>query len=658
MDDAAPATTAIRPSPPRLSPSTAILLAVWVGLVAGYLDLGAITLKRFAINKEGSYRTARDFPWTVPTGHVVLALAPAAALAFVSWRRPRWVPLRAASMLLATLAFWAALARLPIYTLAGLALAFGGGKLFSDVVSAFGFGLRMKWTRVSLAGLLGILLVLFAASTGWRTLGEARAVAALPSPPSASPRNVLLIVWDTVRASNLSLYGYHRPTTPNLTRWAEKGTVFGKALTPAPWTYPAHSSFFTGHWPYTINSQWKYALDAPVPTLAEFLTMRGYQTAGFAANTNCCNYETRLDRGFIHYDDYALTPRSLLSRTVPGKWLLEQLLIHIDPYERKWVEIQSRGAAAINDSFLGWLGRRRPDRPFFAFLNYYDAHDPYIAPAGSAGRLGARPVETRDYQALIDFIGADKDALSTRDMHLIYDGYDDCIAHLDDQLGRLLDELERRRILDDTVVIITSDHGEAFGEHTLVGHAHAVEIQEVGVPLVILAPGEPTGRSVPTAVTLRDLPATVTDLLGLSEGSPFPGRSLAEYWRTSPGQAAARLASTAFSEKVDETVLQTPRGDSVVQMSVVAPYGVQYIRTSDGTEGLFNLWRDPMGMTDVLGTPEGNALLQPSRKLLLEVLEQDAGTVEVEAAYLKAFRRDLAETVKRGDAEKLSARDR
>ena len=150
-------------------------------------------------------------------------------------------------------------------------------------------------------------------------------MAGLPPPPPGA-RNVVLIVWDTVRAYNLSLYGYPRDTTPNLARWARKGVRYNLALAPAPWTYPSHSCFFTGQWPFKLNSQWKFTLDAPDPTLAEYLASRGYQTAGFAANTNCCNYETGLDRGFAHFEDYPLTPRSLLGRTVPGKWILKNIL--------------------------------------------------------------------------------------------------------------------------------------------------------------------------------------------------------------------------------------------------------------------------------------------------------------------------------------------
>src|SRR5262249_10990792 len=149
-------------------------------------------------------------------------------------------------------------------------------------------------------------------------------------------------------------------------------------LAPAPWTYPSHCCFFTGHWPYQLESHWKHTLDASVPTLAEYLASRGYRTVGFSANTNYCSYETGLDRGFAHFEDYPLTPRSLLGRTVAGSWILTNILSRDDYLESKWIRLQSRDARGINDAFLDWLGHRSGDRPFFAFLNYFDAHDPYL----------------------------------------------------------------------------------------------------------------------------------------------------------------------------------------------------------------------------------------------------------------------------------------
>ncbi len=362
-------------------------------------------------------------------------------------------------------------------------------------------------------------------------------MAQLPPPPAAA-RNVVLIVWDTVRAYDLSAYGYTRNTTPTLARWARAGVRYSRALAPAPWTYPSHSCFFTGQWPFQLNSQWKFHLDTPDPTLAEYLASRGYQTAGFSANTNCCNFETGLARGFAHFEDFPLSPRSLVGRTVPGRWILSNFLYRGFYHDIKWINLQSRGAWGTTDAFFNWLRGRRPDRPFFAFLNYFDAHAPYIPPPGYAGRSGIRPKPPHDYEFLLGNMATatDDKLIMKRNVQLAHDCYDDCITFLDDQLGRLLEELRRQALLDNTIVIITSDHGEAFGDHGRFGHSKGLNFDEVGVPLVILSPSAPAGRVVDAPVSLRDLPATVVEQLGLSAVSPFPGRSLAAYWHAEMGQ--------------------------------------------------------------------------------------------------------------------------
>ena len=116
------------------------------------------------------------------------------------------------------------------------------------------------------------------------------------------------------------------------------------------------------------------------------------------------------------------------------------------------------------NAFLDWLPRRRQDRPFFAFLNYFDAHVPYVPSPGFRPRFGISPQTSRDYQMLLNFEFVDKEKVPVRDILMNRDCYDDCIAFLDEQLGKLLDELDRQHLLDSTLVIITSDHGEAFGE--------------------------------------------------------------------------------------------------------------------------------------------------------------------------------------------------
>jgi Sulfatase len=347
----------------RLTPTAAIVLSISCGLAGGYLDVAIIVLKKFFWNGPKNYGNGSDFPWSVPVGHAALLLIPGLLLAVVCWLRPRPMSLRAGTWLFATLAIWSALLRLPIYSIASLLLASGLGWRISGRVAAP--CRRPAQARYAVAGLLGLLAMLAAVSSGWRAVRENRAVSGLPAPPP-NARNVVLIVWDAVRARDLSLYKYSRNTTPNLVRWARKGVRYDLALAPASWTYPSHTSFFTGYWPFQLISQWKYSLDAPVPTLAERLASQGYLTAGFSGNTKICTYETRLDRGFAHFEDYPLTPRSLLSRTVAGSWLLENVLYRDDFYEQKWARVQSRNAAAINHAFLDWLSGRRGGRPFFA----------------------------------------------------------------------------------------------------------------------------------------------------------------------------------------------------------------------------------------------------------------------------------------------------
>ncbi|MGP0069253.1 MAG: sulfatase [Isosphaeraceae bacterium] len=626
---------------------TTSLLVVSIGLAAGYLDLVIIVFKKYFWNDLSTYGSGSDFPWSVPAGHVLLLVVPGVLLAAVNRMRPRPMSMAAASWLFVTLATWAAALRMPLYGVATFVLALGLGRMIGPAVASHCQRPWRAWSTVAV--LLGLLAILAAGSTGWRAVRESRAMAALPAPP-ANARNVVMIVWDAVRAANLSLYGYPRNTTPNLTRWARKGVRYQMALAPAPWTYPSHSCFFTGHWPFQLNSQWKFSLDAPVPTLAEHLASRGYQTAGFSANTFCCSYETRLDRGFVHFEDYPLTPRSLLSRTVAGSWILENILERGNYYGAKWTRSQSRDAGGINDAFLGWLDQRRKDRPFFAFLNEFDAHEPYVPAPEYAGRFGIRPRTERDHRFLLDYGTVGSKSYQVRDVQMARDCYDDCIAYLDDRLGRLLEELRGRGLLDNTLVIITSDHGESFGDHGIFLHANNVFVDEVSVPLVILSPDAPAGLAVAEPVSLRDLPATVLDRLNLSAGSPFPGHSLAAYWSLGPG-GIPREITPALSEHAAPTAFGAQAEQGLrrrdIQMSLVAR-GRHYIRDGSGSELLYDLRRDPFDSVNLIESVEGRQAAVGLRRMLLDALTANPGSVEAEDAYLRAFRGRLKSLVEEG----------
>jgi len=615
-------------------------LAIALGLCGGYLDLVLMICRKHWWSDLRYVGSGRDFPWTVPAVHTALLLIPGLLLAALCGLRPARISLRGGAWLLAMLAIWFAALRAPLHGAAALVLAAGLGRPISAAIAAC-FGRRPRRARHALLGLFGLLFVLAALSSGRQAMRERRAVTALPTPP-AGARNVILIVWDTVRASSLSLYDYPRDTTPNLSRFARTGVRYSLTLAPAPWTFPSHSSFFTGQWPHQLNCDRTDTLDTPDQTLAEYLAGRGYQTVGFAANTNYCSYETGLDRGFAHYEDYPLTPWFLLARTMPGSWILQNVLGGGNPYNEKWIRLQARDGRGITDACLDWLGRRARDRPFFAFLNYFDAHDPYVPPPEFADRFGIRPTSPRDYQFLIDFAHM-KTGRSLRDVVMARDCYDDCIAFLDNQLGRLLEELRGQGLLDHTVVIVTSDHGESLGTHGIFGHGGSLYLDEIAVPLVILSPDAPRGRVESAPVSLRDLPATIIDQLGFSPGSPFPGRSLASGWRSS-SELSAQETSAAFSETAYPRAFDPQPGGGGnplgFQMSLVA-MGRHYVRNGSGSEHLYDLMRDPFETEDLAGSANGDRSLEAFRARLLALLSDSRGSAEAEKAYLAPFRQWL-----------------
>src|SRR5262249_22791331 len=172
----------------------------------------------------------------------------------------------------------------------------------------------VRLVRLSAPLLVGMVVTIMLVTIGGRAWSERRAASALPPSPVGA-RNVLLVVWDTVRAGNLSLYGYGRPTTPHLEGLAGRGLRFDLAFS-SSWTLPSHASVFTGRWPHELGVDWKSPLRDDVPTLAEYLSSRGYDTAGFAANVDYCSRETGLGRGMVHYEDFPLDVYDAFSRYV------------------------------------------------------------------------------------------------------------------------------------------------------------------------------------------------------------------------------------------------------------------------------------------------------------------------------------------------------
>jgi arylsulfatase A-like enzyme len=288
----------------------------------------------------------------------------------------------------------------------------------------------------------------------------------------------------------------------------------------------------TGVWAQALSANWERPLDGAYPTLAEQLTARGYATAGFVANTYYCSRESGLARGFAHYDDYDLISWEIVRITPLGKLVLDSKVVRRALGERH--KLGRKSAADINRELLSWLDRRDGSRPFFAFLNYFDAHGPYQPRApfdslfGAPKRLVNPDLDTRPETWTPEEVRGQSAA------------YHASIAGLDARLAELIRALEQRGLLDNTLIIVTADHGEEFLEHGVMAHGNSLFRQSVHVPLVMRLPGRlPAGAVVPRPVSLRDIPATVMDLTGHSSGEPFQGRSLARFFTTAGPPALA-----------------------------------------------------------------------------------------------------------------------
>jgi arylsulfatase A-like enzyme len=548
-------------------PLRILLLSAWCGLIAGPLEVGAILLRKRFWDLNHLSWISRHFVWLIPAVDLAIFLVLGLGLSALAWRagrRGRWLATRLLAALTLLAPIWAASPR--IYGAAGALLALGLATRLVPTFERHSFGFRrLIGCSFPVLVILGPILGAFVWSSD---RAKIRREAARPLPPDGSP-NVLLIVLDTVGADHLGLYGYDRPTSPTIHGLASQGIRFDRAYTASSWTLPSHASMFTGRWPHELSAGWFTPLDRTHPTLAEYLGSRGFATAGFIANSWYCSDDSGLARGFTTYRDYtfprltACSTAALVDRPMTGIDELEHFLEDrldfdlLKPVAEYlwWIFKSNRKAAEeVNREVIDWLaGRRQPDRPFFAFLNYYDAHAPYQLPERGIHRFGVHPRNHRESEVILDWLQMIHEKPTPRDIDFARDAYDDCVADLDERLGRLVDELERRGVLDRTWLILTGDHGESFGEHPQeFWHGTSLHQAQRRVPLVIVPPrGGPSPRVVDEPVSLRDLPATIVDALGLQAGSPFPGVPLGRFWAGSPaGDAPAAASDPVLSELI------------------------------------------------------------------------------------------------------------
>ncbi len=364
------------------------------------------------------------------------------------------------------------------------------------------------------------------------------------SEPATKRPTVVVVLFDTLRADRLGVYGHQADLTPTMDAVAARGVVFEQAIAPAPWTLPSVSSLFTGLYPDAHGAnQYLWVrrrgrlvgkisrLAGRFETLAERLRRAGYQTAAFVANPFIIP-RNGFKQGFDHYD------ASFVGNDTPG--------------------------AVVNQAVFDWLDQRRDQRPLFLYVHYMDTHAPYVADAPLVAeqirRLRRRPASS--LRRLTETEKRDRASYFHKNMlHYARDPqhralfdyaeywaarYDACVRQADRNLAALIEQLRRRGLWDDALVVLVADHGEALGEHFKWGHGTHAWQNQLHVPLILRWPAHlPSGRRVTATVRLIDVLPTLLRLLELHTGATMQGVDLMP-WIT--GQRADPLP--ALSEAV------------------------------------------------------------------------------------------------------------
>ena len=425
--------------------------------------------------------------------------------------------------------------------------------------------------------------------------------------------NVFLAVMDAVRPDHLSCYGYSRKTTPNIDKIAQEGVLFENAFSTAPWTPPSHASMFTGMYASQHGVLGKNLyLDEEVPTVAEIFSSKGYETLGICKNP-WVSAQTGLHRGFKKF--VSTLSRSHLDRfssRLSLGWITFCLETDIRFMAYHWA-YQVR----LFQEITRWiLNSQKRNKPFFIFVNYLGAHTPYDPPQPFKRKFEKIHNRNTDLQKIRDVFNsrhgypyvAKKSEVSEKEWDTLKSWYDGEIAYIDFFLGKLFDYLKERELYDNTFIVITSDHGENFGEHELANHLFCLYDTLLHVPLVMKFPRYVSvSARIPDIVSTIDIFPTLLNILGVkTKGKfevsgvnlfPFKNRIYHEYLFAEYGPPVADINDLKrFCPSVDQSICDKYNKS----LKCVRTKDFKYIIASDGKEELYNLEKDPEESQNVI----------------------------------------------------------
>ncbi len=403
--------------------------------------------------------------------------------------------------------------------------------------------------------------------------------------------NVIILVLDTVRADHLSLYGYSRQTTPHLEYWSKEFLVCRNAVSPSPWTVPSHATLFTGLYPaehgaHSIlpqdlsrkNKNNVIPLGKRLTTLAEILQHHGYRTGGVITNP-FLRPTLGFGQGFSTYlwswninCDFPMKSEAIVQFLLNDHW-------------KAMFDKPQQTAYQLNERVFHWL-ELNGDSPFFLFVNYMDAHRPlHVSPPFCRHFPG----QMDDFQFSVSFRQAIMDpqrAITPEEVAHLHSLYDGAILYLDYHLDRLLGRLREMGLYDETLIIITSDHGEFFGEHQLLDHGKEVYREVLEIPLLVKFPGSGKRGIIEERVHLVDLLPTILPALNIQTPPGLPGRDLGQ-----PVSDMPLLCENYYARIVDLRMSYGERFRRVRRALYFENW--KFIQSSDGEDELYEISADP-----------------------------------------------------------------
>ncbi len=461
--------------------------------------------------------------------------------------------------------------------------------LFAVALVSWWFGKRRRPIPASpigyLAAMVGLLLI--AGGAGWTLSPGSPKLPPRKSTASVRRPNVVLIVMDTVRADHTSLYGYERDTTPFLRELAKGSTVYEHAVAVSDMTLPTHASMFTGLYPQTHGAHYApplrplgQPLAEEFTTMAEVLRANGYRTMAVVANYAYVTPEMGLSQGFEVFDWRAPLGGSYLTRRVAS--LLGPFLPTLD------LELPMRRAGEITDQAKRALDQVDADTPYFLFVNYMDAHVPYIPPEPfrtlypcSDPSIGGPDGTTRILHEVI----SRKRTITTNEQQCLESLYDGGIANIDSQLRGLVARLKTRGQWENTLLIVTGDHGESFGRRNQVGHAGmSVYHEEIGIPLLVKYPGNKPAALEAVRASQVDLLPTVLDIANLPLMPGLAGLSLRQIATGGPRALVSVSYPDSVAVSLHPDFRRTEEGLMLGEMKLVL--------STTGKRELFDLSKD------------------------------------------------------------------